>query len=197
MKEAASVAERASVLMMLIFKGDDTGGTFGRHFAIKVDTEEDLTGCVVVLEYQGFTKRFEGIVAGQNIEVFFSHKETREMKVGIFNAVLAIIDQSGKVRTLANTIPVKVTTNVDEVYGTEGQEISVKFSTVLSWHDIVDKPTLNGNVLDGDMLAHGLGLANLEDVPDFKGEMIPLFTDDELREALKKVIVILGGQTNI
>ena len=197
MKEAASVAERASVLMLKIFKGDDTGGMFGKHISIKVESPFPLTNCTILFDFLGIQKTFTNVTVGEFIEIFFTHNETKCMKEGVSYARMLVIDPSGKGRTITNSIAIKVTTDVAECYGTDGQSITVQIGVVVDWTFVTNKPTINGHALVGDLTGHDLGLADTADIPDFNGEMIPIFTDDELREALKKVIVKLGGQTNI
>ena len=197
MKEAASVAERASVLMLKIYRGDDTGGTLGKHISVKVDSDFPLTGCTVNFDFQGVRKSFTGVTSGQVVEIIYSHNETMCMREGVSNARLSIVDSSGKVRTVSNTLAIKVTSDVEECYGTENQKITCKLSLLVSWDYVEDKPKIDGHELQKENDAHDLGLARTEDVPTLDGEVLPLVTDDEVREALKRVIVILGGNTNV
>ena len=46
--------------MLTIFKGDDTGGTFGRplHFTINTGADVDLAGCRAEFEFDGIVKAF-------------------------------------------------------------------------------------------------------------------------------------------
>lgn len=197
MKEAASVAERASVLMLKIFKGDDTGGTFGKHISIKVESDFPLDGCVVNFDFQCVRKTFTDVRSGDFIEIVYSHNETKGMCEGVSMGSIYVVDSSGKIRTISNSIAIKVTSDVEECYGTDGQSITVCIGVTIDWDFVTNKPTINGHALVGEMSGHDLGLASTSDIPDFKGEVLPLVTDDEMRDALKKVIVKLGGQTNI
>lgn len=183
--------------MLKIYRGDDTGGTLGKHISVKVDSDFPLTGCTVNFDFQGVRKTFTGVASGQVVEIIYSHNETRCMREGVSNARLSIVDSSGKVRTVSNTLAIKVTSDVDECYGTENQTVSCKLSLSISWDFVVDKPTIDGHELKRNNDAHDLGLARIVDIPTFEGEVLPLVTDDEVRDALKRVIVVLGGNTNV
>lgn len=156
--------------MLTIFKGDDTGGTLGKHIAITVTTEVPLTNCVLVFNYCGAVREFANVVSGQTIEVFFSHNETRTFPVGTNKAALAIRDASGKVRTLTNALPIKVTTNLEECYGPQSQTADVSIRAVANWSDIINKP--------------------------FVGKVVNLKTDDDMLAAVGTIVEQLGGTVN-
>lgn len=104
---------------LIIFKGDDTGGVFGRRLTFTIEAGEgvDLSGCRAEWIFDGIVKTFAApLVPGEVREVFYSHNETRCMALGVRYGTFRIIDAAGKVRTLTNTKPVEVTNNADRCY---------------------------------------------------------------------------------
>lgn len=152
--------------MTTIFKGDDTGGLLGKHLYIKVQSQYNLHGCVLIFNYQGITRKYENVSVGDKLEVHFSHNETAQMSLGVFKAALIAIDAAGKVRTVNNSIPIKVSSNLDECYGSD-TEIGVTIGVTVNWETIVNKP-LDGRVVD-------------------------IHTDDGVVAALAEIITALGG----
>ena len=150
---------------MKIFKGDDTGGMLGRKLIINVHTEYDLTGCVVIFNYQGITRKWDNVHDGDRLELFFSHNETAKMSVGTFKGVMFAVDAAGKYRTINNAIAIKVTTNLAECYG--DNEFDVTVGTAVDWEGILHKP--------------------------FEGVEVDLSTDDRQLAALGTIIEKLGG----
>ena len=156
--------------MLTVFKGDDTGGVLGKRVEIKVVSELPLDGCVLVFAFCGVVREFTGVHSGDSIEVFFSHNDTRSMPVGIGRASLKVRDAAGKVRTLTNSLPIEVTTNVAKCYGADAQSTTVSIRAVASWDDIAHKP--------------------------FEGQSVPLKTDDDVFAAVGTIIEQLGGSVN-
>ena len=153
--------------MLTIYKGDDTGGRLGKAVEIEITTAYDIADCTVVFSYQGVERRWTGIHSGDRREVFFSHNETAHMAVGVYNAVVLVVDASGKVRTLKNALPIKVTTSLAECYGAAGEIAQVSIGAAVSWAQIVGLP--------------------------FEGASVELSTDDDVRAALGTIIEKLGG----
>lgn len=156
--------------MLTVFKGDDTGGTIGKRLALTIDSTIPLAGCEVVFNFCGVIRSWKNVTSGQEVEVFFSHNETRNFPVGVGKASLTLVDASGKRRTLTNSLPIKVTTNVAECYGTEAQSATIYVRTVVAWSDISSKP--------------------------FTGQTITLKTDDDMLAAVGTIIEQLGGTVN-
>ena len=104
---------------LIIFKGDDTGGVFGRRLTFTIEAGEgvDLSGCRAEWIFDGIVKTFPApLVNGETREVFYSHNETRCMALGVRYGTFRIIDAAGKVRTLTNTKPVEVTNDAARCY---------------------------------------------------------------------------------
>ena len=150
---------------MTIFKGDDVGGTLGKRLVIHVHSKFDLAGCVIIFNYQGITRKFEGVQDGDQLELFFSHNETAKMTVGTFKGVMFAVDAAGKYRTIDNGIPIKVTTNLRECYGDNTFDVTV--GNAVDWANIIHKP--------------------------FEGVVVDLSTDDKMLAALGTIIEHLGG----
>ena len=152
--------------MITLFKGDDTGGTLGKSVVVEISTEYDLTGCTVIFNYQGVERRWTGVVDGDRREVFFSHNETARMSVGTFKAVIIAVDAAGKVRTITNSLPIKISTNLAECYG--DNVASVNIGTTVNWDNICGKP--------------------------FEGQTVDLSTDTNVLAAVGTIIEKLGGR---
>jgi len=154
--------------MITIFKGDDTGGTLGKRIEIKVVSELPIDECVLVFSFCGVVREFTGVHSGDSIEIFFSHNDTRSMPVGTSRASLKVRDASGKVRTLTNSLPIEVTTNVTKCYGVDAQTATITIHAVTTWDDVAHKP--------------------------FEGQGVSLKTDDDVIAAVGTIIEKLGGQ---
>ena len=151
--------------MITLFKGDDTGGTLGKSVVVEITTEYDLSNCSVIFNYQGVERRWTGVQSGDRREVFFSHNETARMSVGTFKAVIIAVDAAGKVRTITNSLPIKVSTNLSECYGDNVAQVTI--GTTVNWERITGKP--------------------------FEDKEIDIGTDDKVLAALGTIIEKLGG----
>ena len=152
--------------MITLFKGDDTGGTLGKSVVVEITTEYDLSNCSVIFNYQGVERRWTDVKSGDRREVFFSHNETARMSVGTFKAVIIAVDAAGKVRTITNSLPIKVSTNLAECYGDNVAQVNV--GTTVNWDSITGKP--------------------------FDGKTVSLSTDDDVIAAVWTIIEKLGGK---
>ena len=152
--------------MITLFKGDDTGGMLGKSVVVEITTEYDLSNCSVIFNYQGVERRWTDVKSGDRREVFFSHNETARMSVGTFKAVIIAVDAAGKVRTITNSLPIKVSTNLAECYGDNVAQVTI--GTTVKWDSIIGKP--------------------------FDGKTVSLSTDDDVIAAVGTIIEKLGGQ---
>lgn len=139
---------------LVIFKGDDTGGVFGRRlqFAIEVAEGADLTGCRAEWIFDGIVKTLDApLTAGETREIFYSHNETERMCIGVRYGTFRIIDAEGKRATMTNTRAVEVTDNVARCYP-GASAATVRIGTFISWENISGKPllvkTVNGEAPD-------------------------------------------------
>lgn len=154
--------------MIKIFKGDDTGGALGKHIAITVVSELPIEDSTIVFSFCGVVREFTGVHSGDSINVFFSHNDTRAMPVGVGMATISARDASGKIRTLTNSLPIKVTTNLAECYGDDAASTTITIRAVVTWDNVGEKP--------------------------FQGKTVPLRTDDDVIAAVGTIIEGLGGQ---
>lgn len=114
-----ALAQSTNSDRLVIFKGDDTGGAFGRtlFFTIEAESGTSLDGCSAEWEFDGIVKKFDApLVDGGRREIFYSHNETRCMSLGVRYGTFRVIDAAGKVRTVVNTKAVEVTDNVARCY---------------------------------------------------------------------------------
>ena len=151
--------------MITLFKGDDTGGMLGKSVVVEITTEYDLSNCSVIFNYQGVERRWTDVKSGDRREVFFSHNETARMSIGTFKAVIIAVDAAGKVRTITNSLPIKVSTNLAECYGDNVAQVTI--GTTVNWDRITGKP--------------------------FDGKKVSLSTDDDVIAAVGTIIEKLGG----
>jgi len=152
--------------MMTIFKGDDTGGTFGKSLTLTITSPFSLSGCKIIFNLCGYTRTFENITSGDTVSLFFSHNDTMAMPVGVHKAVILAIDAAGKIRTIENSLAVKVTTNIAECYGTSSSAVVV-VGTPVKWSQLTELP--------------------------FEGKTVDISTDDKVLAALGTIIEKLGG----
>ena len=118
----------------VIYKGDDTDFRGSVGFTLKVVTSSNLnlSGCTVEVEVLGYRKSFPASATGELVCPFaFTAAETQRMPLGIHAATVRVYDSKGRVRTINNSIRVKVTNSVPEAYGKDDpQEVTLAVSTV-------------------------------------------------------------------
>lgn len=136
---------------LIIFRGDDTGGTFGRRLAFTIDAESgvSLDGCRAEWVFDGITKEIPApLVPGEVREIFYSHNETRCMALGVRYGDFRIVDSAGKVRTITNTKAVEVTDNVSRCYpGTSSASFVVRGIGDVRHSEFADLETKDGMTL--------------------------------------------------
>ena len=109
-----------------IYKGDSTDFLGAEWFNVRISADGSLAGCDVEVSLLGVTRRFP-VVAGRETVCPFplSAKETAVMPIGVHCAKVRVIDAAGRVRTIMDTVRVKVVDTVAEAYG-EGSEHELK-----------------------------------------------------------------------
>lgn len=132
----------ANGIQYVLFTGDDVGGLFTRKFYVTIDTELDLTDCVVQFTICGVTKVLMNVSAGERKEIIFSRVETASFGVGVRLATLSIFDPQGRYRTIANDIPVRCTDVVSDVYDGENNLVRYSLDCGVAWDAISGKPQL-------------------------------------------------------
>ena len=162
-----------------LFIGDDTHGDFGRKFFFTPISDLDLTDCIGQFTVAGVTKTFTNLVSGEPQELVFTRAQTGSMKRGMYRATLAIYDSTGRHRTIANDILVKVTDVVEEVYSGVDNTIRFTVDSGVSWEGVSNKPPLVTKTELGD------ALANI-DIPDTA-------TQRDVRQYLQNLVAALKG----
>ena len=136
---------------LIIFRGDDTGGTFGRRLAFTIEAESgvSLDGCRAEWVFDGITKEIPApLVPGEVREIFYSHNETCRMALGVRYGTFRIIDSAGKSRTLTNTKAVEVTDSVSRCYpGAGSATFTVRGIGDVRHSDFADLETKDGMTL--------------------------------------------------
>lgn len=154
--------------MIKIFKGDDTGGALGKHIEIAVVSELPIEDSTILFSFCGVVREFTGVHSGDSISIFFSHNETRTMPVGVGMATISARDASGKIRTLTNSLPIKVSTDIAECYGTDASSATITIRAIVDWENVGNKP--------------------------FHGQTVSLTTDDDVVAAVGTIIETMGGR---
>lgn len=132
--------------MITLYKGDDTAGQLGKKCIIKFHCDDvvDMSNVTVRFNLLGIvTKEFTNVLDGDELEVFVSHIDSRKLPLGIVYGKLWGEDSSGKLRTFANRIPFKLTTDLRCVYGSDGMDsVDVHVYASVDWDAVANKPTL-------------------------------------------------------
>lgn len=173
--------------MITLFRGDDTTFKGEKRLRVTISTRVSLAGCSAEFELCGLVKRIPDISTG-TFYVTITGDETRKMPCGVHNAVLRAYDDEGRCRTIDNAIRVSITERVDAAY-TQDDAINVHLGATVKWRDVVDKPSINGHVLEGDMSSKELGIKGVEhaDLVDLPAE----YTGDQLRNAINAINDVL------
>lgn len=107
--------------MIKIFKGDSTS-VGGRSLIITLpQITIDLTGAVLRFKLENIIREWttaEGLASGASIGFELTKEETGSLDLGIHLASLVLV-KGDMHMTFSNRIPIKVTDNVGEVYGSE------------------------------------------------------------------------------
>ena len=128
----------------VIYKGDDTDFRGSSNLVIRLSSEIDLSGCYVEFTFLGQKRTFRGNACLSAIPFVFTAAETAMMPVGTHKARIRLIDSDGRVQTVDDSIRIRVTDNLKEAYGWDGeQEIAVKVQQrrtgeILAESDIFD-----------------------------------------------------------
>ena len=102
----------------IIYKGDDTDFNGGAPITLNIETAFDLSGCRIELSFLGCRREFSGLSGHTaTLSVVFSAAETVKMPVGTHCASLRAYDSAGRVRTLTDSVRLRVTDSVDEAAG--------------------------------------------------------------------------------
>lgn len=99
--------------MIYIHKGDDTDFNDNSFLTFNIVTEKDLTGWQAKFILNGLEKTFEDITS-KSFELHYSDEETSQFKLGKTTNELRLIDEEGKIKTVAKNIEIYITNDVIE-----------------------------------------------------------------------------------
>lgn len=128
----------------IIYKGDDTNFKGNSNLVIRLSSEIDLSGCCIEFTFLGQKRKFQGAGVAAALPFVFTSAETAMMPVGTHKAKIRVFDSEGRVQTVDDSIRIRVTDNLKEAYGWDGeQEIAVKVQqrrngAVLADTDVLD-----------------------------------------------------------
>lgn len=105
-----------------IYKGDDTDFRGAARLSLRIGTEADLSGCTVEFTFLGQTRRFSGDAAAKPLSFAFSASETALFPVGVHRARVRVFDSEGRVKTVDDSVRIRVTDSVADAYGTDGEQ---------------------------------------------------------------------------
>ena len=139
--------------MIYIHKGDCTVfADCTKFLTFIIKTHLDLTGWSAKFILGNITKEFSDISSG-TFEVVLSSKETRQLKNGPQNGAIILTDNNGNVKTITNTLPFEVTSEVIE-NANQSIELSIPKSTeieiTMQIGNTPGAPGEFGNITAGD-----------------------------------------------
>ena len=105
-----------------IYKGDDTDFRGAARLSLRIGTDADLSGCTVEFTFLGQTRRFSGDAAAKPLSFAFSASETALFPVGVHRARVRVFDSEGRVKTVDDSVRIRVTDSVADAYGTDGEQ---------------------------------------------------------------------------
>ena len=107
---------------ILIYKGDDTiFADLRRFLTFNIETNLDLTGWKAKFTLGWITKEISDI-SSKSFEIILSSEETKNLRLGSQSGSIVLTDSIGHIKTITNSIPFEVTTQVVE---NEYQEIDL------------------------------------------------------------------------
>ncbi len=100
----------------VIYKGDDTNFVDGQSLAIEIVSDIDLTGMQARFYLLDFSKYFKSIPSNNTLNIVMSHYDTMEFPTGFAMGTVVLITPDNKMRTVTNSIPIKITNSIEEAY---------------------------------------------------------------------------------
>ncbi len=107
-----------------LYRGDDSAFADLRTITLTLNAPFDMTGWRAEFELQCLRKRIDALNAG-SVVLDFSHRETRRLELGTYEATLTLIDDSRRRKTLTTSIPVEIIDVVDQTEGDDELTINV------------------------------------------------------------------------
>ena len=152
-----------------IFKGDDTDFNNSKFLSIKINTEMDLTGFKGIFKLGKF--KTEQDMQSKTMDIVIPHEVTALMLNGTHTGIFTLIDTKNRVKTLSNTIPFLVTSEVFtqeedsiDLPVPEGYpyEIIVELGSASDYNSLQNIPTFEGQPIKGNLTFQSTGIAPLE-----------------------------------
>jgi hypothetical protein len=159
-----------------IIKGDDTNWNDQQTFVINIKTTLDLSeGFTAEFTLGNIVKEFDTIIDNK-IYPILSNKETSTLPLGYLNGVLKIFDSQKRIRTIKSNIPFVVRGGVytsNDNINADGQtipaeQVDVTIGTLdlVDYNSVVNKPTINGYEIKGEVTLADIGLGNVNNTSD-------------------------------
>ena len=191
----------------VIYKGDDTDFIEGQSLVVEISTDIDLDGSTATFSFLGFSQTFDPIPSDKKLNIIIPHSETAKFPVGMVEATVTITNSSSKIRTVSNTIPIKVTQSVDEAYSPDNPNaISVTLSNGETGRlnaALDDIELLKKNKADKtDLEAYAKkevvnvaldGKVSKEAFGAFDGIAVPSASLSSLKKAVLSILAVLKG----
>ncbi len=159
-----------------IIKGDDTNWNDQQTFVINIKTTLDLSeGFTAEFTLGNIVKEFDTIIDNK-IYPILSNKETSTLPLGYLNGILKIFDSQKRIRTIKSNIPFVVRGGVytsNNNINADGQtipaeQVDVTIGTLdlVDYNSVVNKPTINGYEIKGEVTLADIGLGNVNNTSD-------------------------------
>ena len=170
---------------ILIYKGDDTiFADLRRFLTFNIETNLDLTGWKAKFTLGLITKEISDI-SSKSFEIILSSEETKNLRLGSQSGSIVLTDSRGHIKTITNSIPFKVTTQVVEneyqeidLTIPESSEVDIKLKVGTSGGTV---NSVNGMTGDVVLTAQDVGaLPDTTVIPDTSN----LATKEELQDGL-------------
>ena len=169
--------------MIYIRRGDDTDFNDSSFLTFNVVTEKDLTGWQAKFILNGLEKSFDDIT-GKSFDLHFSDEETTQFKLGKTSNELKLIDEEGKVKTVAKDLDIYITSDIVEnkpqeinlpILKDEGIDINISLASGTGG-TVNHNELLNRNLADQhkigaitDLQETLDGKANKNEIPSLEG----------------------------
>lgn len=100
----------------VIYKGDDTNFIDGQSLAIEIVSDIDLAGMQARFYLLGFEQTFNPIPSNNTLNVVIPHSNTMKFPTGFAMGTVVLVTPDDKMRTVTNSIPIKITNSIEEAY---------------------------------------------------------------------------------
>lgn len=181
-----------------IIKGDDTNWNDQQTFVINIKTTLDLSeGFSAEFTLGDIVKEFDTIIDNK-IYPILSNKETSTLPLGYLNGVLKIFDSQKRIRTIKSNIPFVVrggvytsnnNINADgQTIPTEQVDVTIGTLDLVDYNSVVNKPTLNGYEIKGEVTLVDIGLGNVNNTSDL---------DKPISNAVEQALTLKANKTYV